>query len=140
MIKKVFVTKDDNAKGTSWHIQLRQRGLDKDLAARQDNFILVQGTPDNYIVIDGNRYYINYKNAISFSGTHLIDIDELLTGTAYPFNEQYKKDGTIIFADEAEARETAQEQFDVRQALPMFSVTREWDPENGIDGFNVKIS
>jgi hypothetical protein len=136
-IKKVYVVKDDNAKGTSFHTAIRQRGLDKEQAERKDNFIIAEVGGNAYIVVDGNRYYLNWKNSILAHGTAIIDIDELSNEKAYPFDDKFKTDDMLIVKSFEELREAAIEQFEKRGHLPQIAVTREWDPENNVDGYTI---
>lgn len=138
-IKKVYVVKDDNAKGTSFHTQIRQRNLDKDLANRKDNFVIVAVNGNKYIVVNSKRYYLNWKNSIIGIDSAIIDIDELEATKAYPFDAKYKTDSLNIIDSFKELRETAVEQFEARGHLPQIKVTREWDPENDIDGYSENV-
>ena len=134
-IKKVYVIKDDNAKGTSFHTQIRKRNLDKDLANRKDNFVIVAVNGNEYIVVNSKRYYLNWKNSIIGIDSAIIDIDELEATKAYPFNSKYNTDSLNIIDSFKELREAAIEQFEARGHLPQITVRRVWEPDQAINGY-----
>lgn len=137
LIKEVYVLKKDNAKGTSWHTQLRQRKLNKAFAARQNNFVVIALSQAGYIVVDGRRYYPNYKNAVDAGVYAIVNIDELERTKSYNFDPKYKTADLPVFADFADLRVQATKQYSVNNALPQITVTRVWDQTADLDGFDV---
>lgn len=140
-IKEVYVIKDDNAKGTSCHTQLRQRNLNKEKAARKDNFVITSIGNNDYIVIDGKRYYPNYKNSIRCLNWLILDIDELEKTKSYNFDQKYQTDDMNIISSFDELRSAAKEQYEKNGGLPQLRVIREWqvDEEHSIDGYTIEF-
>lgn len=132
MIKDVYSVKNNNSKGTNCETRIRVRKLNAERAALTNNFIQIATPSAGYLIVDGNRYYMNYKNSIDFGDYAIIDTDELLFGKAYPFNANYKRDDDVVFADEAEMRALAQEQFDIRASLPQMKRSQDWNAETGV--------
>lgn len=138
-IKEVYVIKDDNAKGTSYHTQLRQRNLNKEKAERKDNFVIVEMGNNDYIVVNNKRYYPNFMNCIRCQNAAIFDIDELEKTKSYAFDQNYLTDDLNVISDFNELRISAKEQYSLRGALPQIQVIREWDLDKGIDGYKVNV-
>lgn len=138
-IKEVYVIKDDNAKGTSYHTQLRQRNLNKEKAERKDNFVIVEMGNNDYIVVNNKRYYPNFMNCIRCQNAAIFDIDELEKTKSYAFDQNYLTDDLNVISDFNELRISAKEQYALRGALPQIQVIREWDLDKGIDGYKVNV-
>ena len=138
-IKEVYVIKDDNSKGTSYHTQLRQRNLNKEKAERKDNFVIVEMGNNDYIVVNNKRYYPNFMNCIRCQNAAIFDIDELEKTKSYAFDQNYLTDDLNVISDFNELRISAKEQYALRGALPQIQVIREWDLDKGIDGYKVNV-
>ena len=138
-IKEVYVIKDDNSKGTSYHTQLRQRNLNKEKAERKDNFVIVEMGNNDYIVVNNKRYYPNFMNCIRCQNAAIFDIDELEKTKSYAFDQKYLTDDLNVISDFNELRISAKEQYALRGALPQIQVIREWDLDKGIDGYKVNV-
>ena len=138
-IKEVYVIKDDNSKGTSYHTQLRQRNLNKEKAERKDNFVILEIGNNDYIVVNNKRYYLNFMNCIRCQNIAIFDIDELEKTKSYAFDQKYLTDDLNVISDFNELRISAKEQYALRGALPQIQVIREWDLDKGIDGYKVNV-
>lgn len=113
-IGNTIVINYTNSKKSQYKTALRQKwngrfkGLkDENKQDRDDNYVVVSTgawyskrddtmKSDRYIVVAGNRYYLNYENSVTgLDGTatlYLVDIDALEKSKAYPFNPKYDDD------------------------------------------------
>lgn len=88
-----------------------------DVLNQAGRFVVVCFDPaDDYLVVDGRRYYLTPKTAIKATPNHaprvaIVDIDELEHTKYYDFKPSYTRHYTAIFKDFAELRALAQYQW-----------------------------
>lgn len=128
MIKNVYTSHNNNAKGTNFTIRTKMRGIDKDAAAQTNNFAVLN-TASQYVVVAGQRYYFNYKNSLEAGTMTLVDVNELELSKSYAFDEKFMTADLVVVDSFDALRDLAQAQFDFNGELPTIEQTHSWDAD-----------
>lgn len=99
---------------------------------QRGRFVVVCFDPaDDYLVVNGRRYYLTPKTAIKATPNHapriaVVDIDELEHTKFYDFKPSYTRHYTATFKDFAELRDLARSQWS-RGGAPWLKQTALYD-------------
>ena len=115
-ITRYYERQQQGQHGNNYYISPRD-DCPLDVLNMDNRFVIVTfDKQDNYLVINGKRYYLNKYNAIRATDkiqqrVALVDIDELMKGKAYDYDPKFAHKYTAVFKSFDELRQLAIKQF-----------------------------
>ena len=162
LIGNTLIKKITNSKGTTWKPVLRQRWIGKfkglkdyNRASLKDNYLIVEVggyfdgpvfNPDPFIVVAGERIYLNYENSIAGPcRIVLVDIKALELSKKYAFNDRYQefdaerdKFHVAKLKSFDEMKKLAKKQYSINYELPMYEIKMAWEQDKTSETYGTR--
>lgn len=121
----------------------------------KDNYLIVEVggyfngptfSPDSFIVVDGERFYLNYENSIPGPcRIVLVDIRALKLSKKYVFNDRYQgfdaerdKFHVAKFDSFDEMKKIAKKQYSINNELPTYDIKMVWEQDKTSETYGTR--